>query len=147
MWSPTLPETITIGLSLVPTALTAAIHAPQAHLSARNESEQLPGFPHPNPTKSYWQDPPHRIANLRSTPELPTDQVFDYVIIGSGITGAATAMKLLQRDSELSILMLEGRTAASGACFSEPLCYALACAAGRQIYCHFCSVLLALVCS
>jgi len=115
MWSINLPETIAIGLSLVPTALTAAIHAPQAHLSAKNESEQITGFPHPNPTKSYWQDPPHRIANLRSTPELPTDQVFDYVIIGSGITGAATAMKLLQRDSELSILMLEARTAASGA--------------------------------
>ncbi|KAL2209450.1 FAD dependent oxidoreductase [Sarocladium strictum] len=73
------------------------------------------GFPVPNPTESYWQDPPHRIANLRTTEDLPTAQLFDYVIIGSGISGAAVAYKLLSRDPDLSLLMLEGRTAASGA--------------------------------
>ncbi|KAF5552080.1 oxidoreductase ordL [Fusarium phyllophilum] len=76
---------------------------------------KIPGLPLPNATKSYWQDPPHRIANLRSTKDLPTDKTFDYVIIGSGISGAATAHKLLDRDSSLSILMIEARTAASGA--------------------------------
>lgn len=73
------------------------------------------GFPVANPTVSYWQLPPHRIANLRSTPELPTSDVFDYIIIGSGISGAAVAYKLLSREPTLSILMLEARTAASGA--------------------------------
>lgn len=92
-----------------------------AHLSPRGEQKSnetklnIPGFPVPDPTVSYWQDPPHRIANLRSTPELPTDETFDYVIIGSGVSGAATAHKLLDRDPELSILMLEARTAASAA--------------------------------
>ncbi|KAF4457228.1 putative oxidoreductase ordL [Fusarium austroafricanum] len=76
---------------------------------------KIPGLPVPNATKSYWQDPPHRIANLRTTKELPTSQTFDYVIIGSGISGAATAHKLLDRDPKLSILMIEARTAASGA--------------------------------
>ncbi|VZH89793.1 unnamed protein product [Fusarium fujikuroi] len=76
---------------------------------------KIPGLPLPNATKSYWQDPPHRIANLRSTKDLPTEKTFDYVIIGSGISGAATAHKLLDRDSNLSILMIEARTAASGA--------------------------------
>jgi glycine/D-amino acid oxidase-like deaminating enzyme len=115
MWSlSSLCNVLAIGSSLLPTASSVAI-SPQLRLTSRNESDLLSGFPHPNPTKSYWQDPPHRIANLRTTPNLPCDQTFDYVIIGSGVTGAATAFKLLQRDPELSILMLEARTAASGA--------------------------------
>jgi len=73
------------------------------------------GLPRRNPTVSYWQLPPHAIANHRTTAELPTSTTFDYVIIGSGITGAATAYKLLTRDANASILMLEARTAASGA--------------------------------
>ncbi|ETS77299.1 hypothetical protein PFICI_11173 [Pestalotiopsis fici W106-1] len=73
-----------------------------------------PGLPVPNPTTSYWQIPPHRIAEHRTTPELPSDAL-DYVIIGSGITGAAAAYKLYARDPSASILMLEARTAASGA--------------------------------
>lgn len=102
--------------TLVPELQAFAI-PPQAPISRRDNLDQivLPGFPHPNPTVSYWQDPPHRIANLRTTPELPTSQVFDYVIVGSGISGAAIAFKLLNRDPNLSILMLEARTAASAA--------------------------------
>ena len=77
---------------------------------------ELPkGFPQPNPTTSYWQLPPHRIANHRTTHSLPTSTAHDYIIIGSGISGAAIAHKLLSCDPSLSILMLEARTAASGA--------------------------------
>lgn len=75
----------------------------------------LPGFPCANPTQSYWQTTPHRIASHRTTEEMPTDHVFDYVIIGSGISGAAVAYKLLDRDPSTSLLMLEARTAVSGA--------------------------------
>lgn len=53
--------------------------------------------------------------NLRSTEHLTVDETFDYVIVGSGVSGAATAMELLDRNPGLSILMLEGRAAASGA--------------------------------
>ena len=73
------------------------------------------GFPQPNPTISYWQVSEHPIANHRTTPSLPTSTTFDYVIIGSGVSGAAVAHKLLSRDPSLSMLMLEARTAASGA--------------------------------
>lgn len=73
------------------------------------------GFPQPNPTISYWQLPPHPIANHRTTPALPTSSPVDYIIVGSGVSGAAVAYKLLSRDPSLSILMLEARTAASGA--------------------------------
>ncbi|KAL8341047.1 hypothetical protein RB601_006916 [Gaeumannomyces tritici] len=77
--------------------------------------KQHPGFPNPNPTVSHWQDPPHRLASHRTTPELPTDEAWDHVIIGSGISGAAIAHKLLTRKPLLRVLMLEARTAASGA--------------------------------
>ena len=71
------------------------------------------GFPLPNPTKSYWQTPPLPIADHRTTPILPTSA--KYVIIGSGITGASIAYKLLQEDPSSSIVLLEARQASSGA--------------------------------
>lgn len=114
MWPSSAIKVLAVGSSLVPTSWSAAISRGSQFL-AQDEEAQLPGFPHPNPVKSYWQDPPHRIANLRTTEDLPVNQTFDYVIIGSGVTGAATALKLLEREPELSILMLEARTAASGA--------------------------------
>ncbi|GAB7348467.1 hypothetical protein MBLNU459_g6881t1 [Dothideomycetes sp. NU459] len=72
-----------------------------------------PGLPRANPTTSYWQDPPDPIAEHRSTTELPPTA--DYVIIGSGISGASIAYHLLERDPSASIIMLEARTASSGA--------------------------------
>ncbi|KAK8037262.1 hypothetical protein PG991_000608 [Apiospora marii] len=115
MRSSPLINTFGAGLLLLPTAWSATIAIEARSPLTNTTLPHLDGFPHPNPTKSYWQDPPHRIANHRSTPDLPTDQVFDYVIIGSGMSGAATAFKLLSRDPSLSVLMLEARTAASGA--------------------------------
>lgn len=110
---------VALSFSLVSGAYSLAV-APRPHLALRSDGSdetqlKIPGLPLPNATKSYWQDPPHKIANLRTTKELPTSETFDYVIIGSGISGAATAHKLLDRDPSLSILMLEARTAASGA--------------------------------
>lgn len=100
-------------------ALLSLVAGVQSLAVRRDDTEEphlkIPGLPLPNATKAYWQDPPHRIANHRTTKDLPTSQVFDYVIIGSGISGAATAHKLLDRDPDLSILMIEARTAASGA--------------------------------
>ncbi|OBS28258.1 hypothetical protein FPOA_02199 [Fusarium poae] len=71
------------------------------------------GFPVEDPVNSYWQLPPHRIANHRTTPNLPSNA--DYVIIGSGITGAVVAHKLFERNASASILMVEARTTASAA--------------------------------
>ncbi|CAJ0546453.1 Ff.00g010800.m01.CDS01 [Fusarium sp. VM40] len=71
------------------------------------------GFPVNDPVESYWQLPPHRIANHRTTPDLPPN--VDYIIVGSGITGATIAYKLLERRASSSILMIDARTAASGA--------------------------------
>jgi glycine/D-amino acid oxidase-like deaminating enzyme len=73
------------------------------------------GLPRQNPTTSYWQVPPHTIADHRTTADLPTSTVLDTIIIGSGISGAAIAYKLLNRDPTQQVLMLEARTAASGA--------------------------------
>jgi hypothetical protein len=70
-------------------------------------------LPLPNPTTSYWQDPPDEIANLRSTKHLPGH--VDYIIIGSGISGASIAYNLIKKKPNSSILMLEARQACSGA--------------------------------
>lgn len=117
--STSLSQAVALSLSLVPGAFSLAVAPGTRHALRSQDSDEpqlrIPGLPLPNATKAYWQDPPHRIANLRTTKELPTEQTFDYVIIGSGISGAATAHKLLDRDPDLSILMIEGRTAASGA--------------------------------
>lgn len=74
------------------------------------------GLPVPNPVESYWQIPPHRIAEHRTTSSLPTALV-DYVVVGSGISGAAVAHKLLAQGGAAppSVVMFEARTAASGA--------------------------------
>ena len=71
------------------------------------------GLPCPNPTKAYWQTPPLPIADHRTTPNLPSSS--EYVIIGSGVTGASIAHKLLAEQPSASILMLEARQASSGA--------------------------------
>jgi glycine/D-amino acid oxidase-like deaminating enzyme len=70
-------------------------------------------LPHANPTISYWQDPPSCIADLRSTPDLPGHA--DYVVVGSGISGACIAYDLLIHEPDASVLMLEARQACSGA--------------------------------
>lgn len=77
-------------------------------------ASKLPvGLPRPNPTKAYWQTPPLPIADHRTTPNLPSSS--EFVIIGSGITGATIAYKLLSEQPNASILMLEARQASSGA--------------------------------
>ncbi|KAL8654800.1 MAG: hypothetical protein Q9210_001292 [Variospora velana] len=73
----------------------------------------VPVPPRQDPTTSYWQDPPHPLATHRTTSELPA--AASTVIVGSGITGASIAYKLLDRHDESSVLMLEARTACSGA--------------------------------
>lgn len=66
-----------------------------------------PGLPRSNPTVSYWQDPPDGIADLRTTNDLP--QQADYVIIGSGISGACIAYNLLCKKPNASVVILEAR--------------------------------------
>ena len=72
-----------------------------------------PGLPRHDPTISYWQDPPSDIANHRTTPELPHTP--DYIIVGSGISGAFIAYNLLAQYPYSSVLLLEARQACSGA--------------------------------
>ena len=73
---------------------------------------QDPGLPVASPTMSFWQDPEHSFAHTRS-PSLPAEA--DVAIIGSGITAVSTAQHLLRLEPDLRIVMLEARSAISGA--------------------------------
>ncbi|KAL9600136.1 MAG: hypothetical protein Q9219_003392 [cf. Caloplaca sp. 3 TL-2023] len=73
----------------------------------------VPTTPYSNSTSSYWQDPPHWLATHRTTDNLPSSA--STIIIGSGITGASIAYHLLAQEATSSVLMLEARTACSGA--------------------------------
>ncbi|OJD10140.1 hypothetical protein AJ78_08726 [Emergomyces pasteurianus Ep9510] len=70
-------------------------------------------LPHPNPTVSYWQNPPDEIGNICSTTKLPAEA--DIAIVGSGISGVAIAYDILHRAPKTQIVMLEARQAVSGA--------------------------------
>ena len=72
-----------------------------------------PDLPCCQPTVSCWQEPSSVLADFQSTPNLPSHT--DVIIVGSGITGASIAYHLLHQDPALSVLMLEARTACSGA--------------------------------
>ncbi|KAF5006903.1 hypothetical protein FDECE_6746 [Fusarium decemcellulare] len=71
-----------------------------------------PGLPRPNPTPSYWQHIPHRLADHQSQ-TLP--ETADIVVIGSGITGASVTKLLLEKDSTSKVVVFEARSLCSGA--------------------------------
>jgi hypothetical protein len=74
--------------------------------------EKDPGIPVQSPTESFWQIPPCTVANTQSE-NLPAK--VDVAIIGSGISTISTAQHLLHLQPDLSITLLEARTAISGA--------------------------------
>lgn len=79
--------------------------------------------PVPNPTKSYWLTklPPNlqKLRNYGALANLPTTEIMDVVIIGSGMTGASVAYHLVRsknkNDNTQKICVLEGRELCSGA--------------------------------
>jgi hypothetical protein len=91
-----------------------------------DERASIPvSLPHSNPVPSYWHSDtplspvPHPIASLRSTEDLP--EYADYVIVGSGISGAMIAWGILDRLEKAGdiknkrVVMLEARGAVGGA--------------------------------
>jgi len=76
-----------------------------------------PGYPHPNPCMSFWLQGLRGSGSLlgyRSTEALP--QSTEVAIIGSGISGAATAYFILTGPNPpKSVVMLEARELCYGA--------------------------------
>lgn len=71
------------------------------------------------PTAAYWQEPPDELADWQSEIEVgEMVEEADVVVVGSGITGAATAFRLLAEKKELRVVMLEARGLCSGATVS-----------------------------
>ncbi|KAF7299937.1 Fad dependent oxidoreductase [Mycena chlorophos] len=81
-------------------------------------SSTAPGYPRPNPTVSFWLANAAKEAPLgpgyRTTPELPAQS--DVTVVGSGLSGAATAYFLLTGDSPPEkVTLLEARQVCDGA--------------------------------
>jgi glycine/D-amino acid oxidase-like deaminating enzyme len=100
---------LTATVAPTPTESTPVVQT-RATIAARMARD--PGLPVPSPTMSYWQDPEHSFAHVRST-ALPKDT--DVALIGSGITAVSTAQHLLRLEPSLRIVILEARSAISGA--------------------------------
>lgn len=72
------------------------------------------GLPVANPKLAYWHDPKSTLANIDHSSGDP-HQLYDYVIIGSGISGTMIAYNLLNKFPKSLVLMLEAREICSGA--------------------------------
>jgi glycine/D-amino acid oxidase-like deaminating enzyme len=71
-------------------------------------------MPVPDPVSSFWNADSKRLDDYRSTPELPSTA--DIVIIGSGLSGVATAYFILKDNpNPPSIVLVEARKICSGA--------------------------------
>lgn len=73
------------------------------------------GPPVNNPLPSYWQQPKSPLANVIDPDADKPDQVYDYTVIGSGISGIMIAYNLIEAHPEARILLLEAREVCSGA--------------------------------
>lgn len=72
------------------------------------------GAPVANPLPSYWHDPKSPLANINHG-EDESHEPYDFVIIGSGISGTMIAYNLLKKHPKHRIMMLEAREICSGA--------------------------------
>lgn len=77
-----------------------------------DQSSKIPvSLPVSNPTTSYWQAT-HQ-PSIR--PESQWIDEADYVVVGSGISGACLALNLLEKQPKANVVMLEAREVCSGA--------------------------------
>ncbi|KAI4659985.1 uncharacterized protein J4E79_005787 [Alternaria viburni] len=68
-----------------------------------------------NPLPSYWHDPKSHLANVTEPKATTAAQTYDYVVIGSGISGTMTAYNILNTWPDARVVMLEAREVCSGA--------------------------------
>jgi glycine/D-amino acid oxidase-like deaminating enzyme len=73
------------------------------------------GPPVNNPLPSYWHNPRSPLANVIEPETDKPSKVYDYAIIGSGISGTMIAYNLLKANPESKIVMIEAREICSGA--------------------------------
>jgi glycine/D-amino acid oxidase-like deaminating enzyme len=75
-----------------------------------------PSLPLPSPSLSYWHKTTRGFPHLNANKNTPTPESAEYIIIGSGISGALTAFSLISSGiSGNKIVILEAREAVSGA--------------------------------
>ncbi|KAF9694728.1 hypothetical protein EKO04_007408 [Ascochyta lentis] len=79
------------------------------------ERSRIPvGLPVADPLPSYWHDPKSPLADANDGRD-DSHETYDYLIIGSGISGTMIAYNLLKTRTNARIMMLEAREVCSGA--------------------------------
>jgi glycine/D-amino acid oxidase-like deaminating enzyme len=73
------------------------------------------GPPLGNPLPSYWHNPKSSLANPKKSKTEKLNQLYDYAVIGSGISGTMIAYNLLKLRPDAQIVMLDAREICSGA--------------------------------
>ncbi|KAH9882218.1 hypothetical protein J1614_001390 [Plenodomus biglobosus] len=80
------------------------------------ERSRIPvGPPVNNPLPSYWHNPKSPLANVIEPETDNPTHLYDYAIIGSGISGTMIAYNLLLQHSDARVVMIEAREICSGA--------------------------------
>ncbi|KAI5862454.1 FAD dependent oxidoreductase [Durotheca rogersii] len=83
---------------------------------ASNEPQRIAGLPVPDPCLSFWQQTTRSHPILHSNQDAPVPAEAEFVIIGSGLSGALTTFELVAAGVPPSdIVIFEAREAASGA--------------------------------
>jgi glycine/D-amino acid oxidase-like deaminating enzyme len=83
---------------------------------AMEQRSQIPvGPPVKDPLPSYWHDPKSPLANVIEPETDKPSQVYDYAIIGSGISGTMIAHNIIKSNPALRIVMIEAREVCGGA--------------------------------
>jgi ribulose 1,5-bisphosphate synthetase/thiazole synthase len=78
------------------------------------DEAEMSHFPSTSSSASFWHSQPSKIlTGHRTTQDLPTTS--DYVIIGSGISGAFAAHWLKENAPDANVVMLDAREACWGA--------------------------------
>jgi glycine/D-amino acid oxidase-like deaminating enzyme len=73
------------------------------------------GPPVSKPLPSYWHEPKSPLANVVEPEVDSSNQIYDYAILGSGISGTMIAYNLLNTQPDARIVMVEAREICSGA--------------------------------
>jgi glycine/D-amino acid oxidase-like deaminating enzyme len=87
----------------------------QNFMTMEGRARILVGPPIANPLHSYWQHPKSPLAAVIEPECLSPTQPYDYVIVGSGISGTMVAYNIFKTNPSARVVVIDAREISSGA--------------------------------